>query len=380
MKIVCASSIVMGREAFSTLGDVTWLPERAIDAAAVRDADLLIIRSKVQVTRELLAGSRVAFVATATAGVDHMDLEYLAGAGIGWAGAPGCNADSVAEYVVAALLCMARRGRLSLEGRTMAIVGVGHVGTRVARLASALGLRVLLNDPPRQLAERKPELRPIDQVLPEADIVTLHVPLTASGPFATARMVDCRFLSQLKPGCVFINASRGEVVDEDCLLLALDQGWVSRMVLDVFEREPRVRRDVIERAELATPHIAGYSYEGRLRGTALCYEAACRFLEREPAWHPSAAQRHTVRAEVRGRSPEEALHALVTAVYDIEEDDRALRAGLAMDDVARARHFQHLRATYRDRFEIPSFRAVLEDAEPGVAARARALGFEVVVP
>lgn len=377
MKIVCASSVALGQEAFSTLGEVTSVPERAITSDVVRDADLLVTRSKVQVNRDLLAGSRLGFVATATAGTDHLDLPYLADAGIAWASAPGCNADSVAEYVTAALLCLARRGAVALAGRTLAVVGVGHVGTRVARLAAALGMRVLLNDPPRQVVEKKPELRALPEILPQADFVSLHVPLTAAGPFATAHMVDCRFLSQLKPGCVFLNASRGEVVDEDCLMLAFDQGWVSRVVLDVFEREPRVRRDVLERADLATPHIAGYSYEGRVRGTVLCYEAACRYLEVDPVWSPGAVPRHTVRVEVRGRTVEESLHALMSAVYDIEDDDRALRAGLAFDDVARARHFQQLRATYRDRFEIPSYRAVLEDAEPGLAARARALGFQV---
>lgn len=385
MKIICATSVALGQEAFSTLGDVVMVPERSITAAVVRDADALIIRSKVRVNRELLEGSRVSFVATATAGTDHLDLDYCSARDLVCVSSPGCNANSVAEYVVAALLWLARRHAFRLEGRTLGLVGVGHVGRRVAELARALGLRVLLNDPPRAAAEGLRELRPLAEVLSGSDIVSLHVPLTTAGDHATHHLVDCRFLSQLKPGCVFLNASRGEVVDEDCLLLAMEQGWVARAVLDVFECEPRLRRDVAARADLITPHIAGYSFEGRLRGTEMCYRAACRFFEREPRWNPApiyGTRRGRVTLSARGREEEEVLQALVRAAYDVEADDRALRAGLDADDVQRGRHFQQLRSAYPERHEFPAYEVALEEAAPALRERVRALGFqlEALVP
>lgn len=380
MKIVCATSVALGQEAFATMGDVAMVPEREITPAIVRDADALITRSKVRINAQLLEGSRVSFVATATAGTDHIDADYVAARALACVSAPGCNANSVGEYVVAALLTLAQRHAFRLEGRTLGVVGVGHVGARVTALARALGMNVLLNDPPRAAAEGLPELRPLDDVLAAADVLSLHVPLTLAGGHATHRLVNDRFLSRLKPGCLFINASRGEVVDEDCLLQALDRGWVSRAVLDVFEGEPRLRRDVAARADLISPHIAGYSFEGRVRGTEMCYRAACRFFGREPAWDPAfiySASRGRLRASCRGRDPEEVLLSLVKAAYDIEADDRALRAGLDADDAQRGRHFQRVRSAYPERHEFPGYAVALEDADPGLRSRVRGLGFHL---
>ncbi len=379
MKIICASSLALGREIFSTLGDVTVVPERDITADVVRDADALIVRSKVRVNRELLEGSRVSFVGTATAGTDHFDIPWLEEQGLAWTAAPGSNARSVAEYVVAALLRLAVRHHFSLEGKRLAVVGVGNVGRRLADLAPALGLQVLLNDPPRAALEPDQPLRPLEDILPQADIVSLHVPLTLEGPYATRHLVDCRFLSALKPGCLFVNASRGEVVDEDSLLLALRQGWVSRSVLDVFEREPRLRCEVAVQADLISPHIAGYSYEGRVNGTHLCYEAACRFFEREASWRPAPADCPScpaIQVDARGRRAEEVLDAVVRVAYDIEADDAALRSGLVEDDVERGRHFQKLRGQYPNRYEFGAWPVALRGADDALRERVRALGFQ----
>lgn len=380
MKIICASSLALGREIFSTLGEVTVVAERDIDAAVVRDADALIVRSKVRVNRELLEGSRVSFVGTATAGTDHMDIPWLEERGIAWSSAPGSNARSVAEYVVAALLRLAGRHHFTLAGKRLAIVGVGNVGRRLADLAPALGLRVLLNDPPRAAVESQASLRPLEEILPQADLVSLHVPLTLTGDYATRHLVDCRFLSALKPGCLFINASRGEVVDEDSLLLALNQGQLSHAVLDVFEREPRLRRDVAGRADLISPHIAGYSYEGRVNGTHLCYEAACRFFEKDAVWRPrpeDCPSCAVIRVDARGRRAEEVLDAVVRAAYDIEVDDGALRAGLVEDDVERGRHFQKLRGTYPNRYEFAAWPVELTGGDAALREQVRALGFQL---
>ena len=380
MKIVCATSVTLGREAFSTLGEVAWVPEREITAEVVRDADLLIGRSKVKLDRALLDGSRVAFAATATAGVDHVDAAYLEERQIAWTSAPGSNANSVAEWVAAGLLHLATRHGVALEGKTLGIIGVGNVGTRVAALAPALGLRVLLNDPPRAAAEPGAMWCELDALLAQADIVTLHVPLTDAGPYATRALVDCRFLSNLKTGAIFLNASRGEVVDEDCLRLAVDQDCVSHALLDVFAREPDVDPRTAAIADLVTPHIAGYSYEGRVRGTDQCYRAACRFLEVEPRWSPPPLPHDEARvldADPRGRTDLDVLAELVARAYDITADDRALRAGLGPDEAARRARFQALRAHYADRLEFPAFTTRVPATHPTLAARLSRLGFTV---
>ncbi len=380
VKIVCASSVTMGREAFATLGDVAWIPERAISPEVVRDADLLITRSKVKLTRALLKDSRVAFVATATAGVDHMDIAFLNERSIAWVSAPGSNANSVAEWAAAGLLHLHARHTAELEGKTLGIIGVGNVGSRLAALAPALGLRVLLNDPPRAAAEPGPMWTDLDPLLAGSDIVSLHVPLTESGPYATRGMVDCRFLSTLKPGAIFLNASRGEVVDEECLLLGLGRHWISHALLDVFAHEPDVAAGTAAAATLITPHIAGYSYDGRVRGTEMCYRAACRFLEVEPRWAPPDPPddpSHAIAADPRGRAPLETLASVVAQAYDITRDDQALRAGLEADEAARRRHFQELRAHYRDRREFSAFTVRLAAPAPPLAARLSRLGFRV---
>lgn len=380
MKIVCATSVTFGREAFSTLGEVVSVPERDIDAAVVRDADLLIVRSKVEVNARLLEGSNVSFVATATSGYDHFDVDYLETHRIAWFVATGCNANSVAEWVVAALLHLHRETDEPLEGRKIGIVGVGNIGTRVAALAPALGLTPLLNDPPRAIAEPGPHWISRERLLSESDIVTLHVPLTDTGPYATRKMVDCRFLSAMKPGAVFINSSRGEVVDEDSLLLALDQRWVGHAMLDVFATEPDVDPRVAGAAFLVTPHIAGYSYEGRVRGTELCYLAACQFLETQPRWSPPptlSAPARRIDLDARGRSLLEALAEVVLQAYDISADDRALRRGLAGPAAARIGHFQSLRAAYPERREFSAYIARVRNASPELMERLEALGFRV---
>lgn len=380
MKIVCATSVTLGREAFSTIGDVAWVPERDITPEVVRDADVLITRSKVKLTRALLQDSRVSFVATATAGVDHLDAAFLEEKQIAWASAPGSNANSVAEYVAAALLHLHQKYGVTLEGRTLGIIGVGNVGTRVAAMAPALGLRVLLNDPPRAAREPGPMWLARDDVLAASDIVTLHVPLTDGGPYATREMVDCRFLSTLKAGAIFLNASRGEVVDEDALLLGLEKHWIDHAVLDVFSHEPDVRPDVASRAELVTPHIAGYSYEGRVRGTDMCYRAACNFLEIEPRWSPPPLKPDPSRilvADPRGRTDLDVLAEVVARAYPILKDDAALRAGLGGDAAERRAHFQSLRAAYADRLEFPAFTVRLPTPSRSLSSRLSRLGFVV---
>jgi len=313
-------------------------------------------------------------------GTDHLDIPYLERRGIRWCGAAGCNAESVAEYVTAALLCLAVRHSLTLAGKTMGVVGVGHVGRLVVEKARALGLRVLQNDPPRQRAEGGHEFVSLDQVLAESDILTLHVPLTKTGSDATFRMADAGFFARLKPGCIYLNAARGGINVTDALLDAMDRGIVAHAVIDCWEGEPAYRADLLQRADLATPHIAGTRSKARSWELLMVYREACRFLGVQPVWSheplmpPSPVPE--VAAEAGGRPSEAVLHEIARQVYDIEADDRRLRDGAAADDKKRAAHFDRLRREYPMRREFRFTRAALRGASAGLGRTVAALGFK----
>lgn len=378
MHIVCAASMTAGREAFATAGRLTVLPERDITAAAVREADALAIRSKVRVNRELLEGSRVRFVGTATAGFDHLDVPYLESRGIRWCASPGCNANSVAEYFVAGLLTLAQRHGFTLAGRTLAVVGVGHIGRLVCAKAELLGLRVLRNDPPLAEATGDPIYRPLQEILPQADIVTLHVPLTDDGPHPTRKLADARFFDQLKPGTLLVSACRGEVVDETALRAALDRGTIGPVILDVFDHEPTGPLDLMQRADVISPHIAGYSHQGKLNGTDQVYRALCQFREIAATWTlPRAQGLPTLTVDATGKTDQAALAALVRQAYDIEADDRALREGLHADPAVRGRHFEQLRGKYPVRHEFAQYDVRLAGASPALARTVTGLGFRL---
>jgi erythronate-4-phosphate dehydrogenase len=385
VKIVCSANMPFAQEAFGTLGDVVVLPERAISAADVRDADILAIRSTTKVNEALLAGSRVRFVGTATIGTDHMDIAYLERQGIAWCYSPGCNANSVSEYLTSALLCLATRHGLTLAGKTVGIVGVGNVGSLVVRKAEALGMRALQNDPPREREWRRAHpgdvacpFVPLDHLLAESDIVTLHVPLTREGPDATWRMAGSRFFATLKPGAIFVNAARGGILETDALLAAMDRGIVSHAVLDTWEGEPAYRLDAMARVDLGSPHIAGHSFEGKAVGTEMVYQAACRFLGRpapftvEPLYAPPPVPSAAARAA--DRREEETLWDLVRQVYDIREDDRRLREYAGPVD-HRAAHFDRLRKHYPMRREFRFTRVTVNGASATLRRRIADLGF-----
>lgn len=359
MKIICSTNIPYAQEAFRSLGDLTIMEPKAITAACVRDADVLIIRSTLRANRVLLEGSRVRFVGTATIGTDHLDRAYLDQAGIAWCAAPGCNANSVAEYIMAAMLCLGQRHGFALDGKTLGVIGVGNVGRRVVQKAQALGLRVLQNDPPRRAAENNPIFLPLEQLLAEADILSVHVPLTKTGSDPTWHLADRRFFAQLKPGLVWLNAARGAVMDSDAFLAARANGKVAYAVLDTWEGEPQFRTDVLARADIATPHIAGHSFEGKVMGTVMMYHALCRFLGVAPTWTPVdqlpvdllppppvPEVRLDLPAAPTVLDEEAALWRAVQSVYDIEADDRRLRAGATTDPASRAAHFERLRKDY----------------------------------
>ncbi len=381
MKIVCAETVSLGLEAFSNAGKTVVVPDRAITREHLLDADALIVRSKTKVDRALLKGTPVKFVGTATAGTDHIDAEALEARGVYWCAAPGCNANSVSEYLVAALLTLRARHGFNLSGRTIGVIGCGNVGSRVVKKCHALGMNVLRNDPPLAARSSDPDFLPLETVLAESDIVTLHVPLVTRKPWPTARMADYVFFEQLKPGAVFINAARGSVCDYDALLDAKLGGAVSRTVLDVWSPEPAFRSDVLKLADLATPHIAGHSYEGKLNGTIACYNELRNFFEIEKNWDVAAALPDPdvprVEIDATGRDDEEALLEIVRQVYDIETDDRLIRGTDVRCEIDRARGFDALRKNYRTRREFGNTTVAARGAGPELRRTIKSLGFKV---
>ncbi len=370
MKTVVAETVMLGREAFETLGDVDVIPDRQIGPEQLKEADALIIRSKTKVTPELIAGSKVRFIGTATAGFEHLDFQCLEKAGIRWCASPGCNADSVADYITAALLGLHTRERVELDGKTIGIIGAGQVGSRVARRAAALGLRVLLNDPPRAAREGDARFTPLNQLLAESDLVTLHMPLITEKPWPTLRMADGLFFEKLKPGACFINAARGKVLDADALLRAKAGGIVSHAMLDVWDPEPQIRADVLAAASLGTPHIAGHSLEGKLNGTVQVYREACRVFNVGPGWDPApllpAIEVPELTLDPHGKTDNEVLAEAVAAVYDIRADQ------LSAADIPR---FDELRAHYRVRREFKNTAVRLTEPRPGLMEKFAAAGF-----
>ena len=278
MKVIIDHKIPYIKEAISRIADeVVFLPGNAFTKEEVKDADALIVRTRTVCNRELLEGSQVKFIATATIGYDHIDTDYCQEAGISWTNCPGCNAGSVEQYVRSVLLQLQSKKGLKFEEMTLGVVGVGHVGSRVAQMAKDLGMKVLLNDPPRA---DKGESGFVDlaTIASECDVITFHTPLNREGIYRTFHLADEDFFFSLKRTPIVINSSRGEVVDTASLLAARAAGRVKEVVVDTWEYEPQISRELMEVAFLATPHIAGYSADGKANATRMSLEALCRFF------------------------------------------------------------------------------------------------------
>lgn len=279
MKFIVDRYIPFVEGVLEPYGEVEYLTPGEITAWAVRDADALLVRTRTKVDAGLLSGSRCSFVGTATIGMDHIDAEWCAYAGIEAVNAPGCNAPAVAQYVLSAI------GRLTgghPEGKRLGVVGVGHVGSIVGRWAKAVGMEVMEVDPPRRLAEGGSHWSTLEEVASKADIVTFHVPLVRKGDHPTFHLADERFLQSLRPGTVLINSSRGPVVDNAAWLRAIRRGALAASVIDVWEGEPLVDKELMEAADISTPHIAGYSIDGKIRATQMVLDSLSRHFGLPP--------------------------------------------------------------------------------------------------
>jgi erythronate-4-phosphate dehydrogenase len=315
----------------------------------------------------LLDESSVQFVGSATIGTDHVDQNYLEEQGIAFAHAPASNADSVADYVVAALFLLACERDVDLRRQTVGIVGCGNIGSRLGRRLSALGLTVLRNDPPLAAADaaarRHYNYVGLDTVLDDADIVTLHVPLTTEGPHPTHHLIDEDALSRLSSEAWLLNTSRGSVVDGSALLAALRSDEIGAAVLDVWEGEPTPDPALIRAVDVATPHIAGYAHDGKIRGTTMLYKALCEHLGVDPTWSAESVLQPD-HPDVLSCSPPDPrlphtdwLHQLVRQAYDLEADDKRMRRDVLEGAPAdRGEAFTALRAHYPVRREMQQYR------------------------
>jgi erythronate-4-phosphate dehydrogenase len=399
MKIVIDRNMPYAKEAFSTLGEVFARDGRQLTIADVRDADALFTRSTTRISAALLAGSSVRYYGSAVIGTDHIDIPYLEKQQIPWVAAPGCNAESVANYVTSALLWLGGQHRFTLKGKTIGIIGCGNVGSKVLRHAEALGLKILVSDPPlqREKGEGRREEIPfvsLQQLLAESDIVTCHVPLTKTGPDATFQMLDTPQFAQMKPGVIFINAARGAILSTDALLAVLGTR-IAHVVMDCWEGEPTYRTDLLARVDIATPHIAGHSYEGKVNGTKIIYKAYLAWLAEtaDPVLRERAKEllREEAIEKLFALPPppvphidlpsikesEEVLRQAVLRVYDIEADSLRLKRSCVEDAMARAAAFDQQRSKYPMRREFTSTTVTLGKASPELRATLQGLGFKV---
>ena len=378
LTLIADENIIYAREAFSEFGKVHLLPGRAINQQSLQHADVLIVRAVTPVNARILENTPVQFVGTATIGIDHVDLDYLQARNIAFASAAGCNADAVKEYVFTVIARFIAEKKRSFQDLTLGVIGVGNIGSRVARLASRLGMRVLKNDPPLQRQSGSRGFIAIDEVLPQADILTLHVPLTLSGPDKTHHLIDRERLTRLKPGALLINSSRGPVVDNSALLQHLKANPAANTILDVWENEPEIDIELLRHVRLGTPHIAGYSLEGKVNGTRLIYQALCQFLGRQGRWQAEMPPVANSRIVIDGTlSVEQAMLQALSHVYDIRKDDANLRKLLSIPAGERAAYFEHLRKTYRLRRECPNFKVQIQPPNAAITNMLRAFRFSI---
>jgi erythronate-4-phosphate dehydrogenase len=380
MKIVADENIPFVKDCFSNAGDVFTLSGRDMNFDTVRDADALIVRSITKVNASLLDNSKIKFVGTATIGTDHIDIDYLNRNNIGFSSAPGSNADSVAEYVTAGLLSLGKREGIKLADKSIGIIGVGNVGSRVEKRTAALGMHTVLNDPPLKRQSKNEKYRPIDEIL-NCDFITAHVPLTKEGEDKTYHLVDEVFLSNAKKGFYFINTSRGAVVDTEALKNAIKTKKTGGTILDVWENEPDIDSELLHMVDIGTCHIAGYSFDGKVRGMIMIYRAMCSHfnMECDKCESDFLPEPPIKRIEVKpaGADDQELVRGVVSQVYHICDDYNRLKKSLEIPDEQRGDYFDSLRKNYPVRREFHNTKIYLKQKDAQLEKILKGIGFDV---
>jgi erythronate-4-phosphate dehydrogenase len=357
VNIVADRDIPFVADAFKDLGEVKLVPGREITHQDLFDCQCLIIRTVTQVNQALIRQTPVKFIGTATIGTDHIDLELLKKLGIGFTNAAGCNAEAAAEYVTSGLFAMSKKKGFNPLTLKAGIVGYGNVGSRLHQKLEALGIDCQVNDPLlEESGDSDQALADLDTILDECDFISLHVPLTRNGKYPTYHLLDRKRLARLRHGCVLVNAARGEVVDNGALLETLHQRGDLCVFLDTWENEPVISRPLMQKVDLATPHIAGYSVEGRLRGTQMVLDAACAYFNLTSEWNMSQRLPKTkILSMTPGNTKLNFWQSVFQSHCNIWRDHEALFAGKNLTDADFARHFDQLRRIYQDRLEYERF-------------------------
>jgi erythronate-4-phosphate dehydrogenase len=374
MRIVADDKIPFLKGVLEPFADVEYVPGEKISNEILRNADALLTRTRTRCNEELLRDSRVQFIGTATIGYDHIDTKYCEDHGIVWKNAPGCNAVSVSQYVASALEYLARKFSFSLQNRVLGVVGVGNVGNKVVQIAEMLGMQVYLCDPPRVRHEGACGFISLDGILRECDIITFHVPLNPEGEDKTWHLIDEDLIRRMKPGTIIINTSRGEVADGQALKNALGKKKLGGVVLDVWENEPSIDPELLSECSIGTPHIAGYSADGKAKGTTMIVRELSRFFNLGlEAWEPLGIEEpvnRLITVDCLDRDDDVILSEAFRATYHIEEDDHRLR--MALSD------FEKQRGNYPLRREFRAYSLELVNGWDKIKRNCRKLGFKVI--
>jgi len=373
MKFVVDDKIPYIKGALEAFGEVIYLPGAKTTADVVRDADAIVTRTRTKCNEDLLKGSSVKFIATATIGFDHIDTNYCAEAGIEWTNAPGCNSKSVEQYVASTLFVLAEKHGFELKGKTIGVVGVGQVGSKVARFCEIIGMKVLLNDPPRERAEGSEKFVSLKEIQGQADFITIHVPLNMEGEDATFHLADENFFNNLPKKPFVFNSCRGEVVDSNAAKVAIKENKINGLVLDCWENEPDIDLELLAACDIATPHIAGYSKDGKANGTSMSIQAISRFfgLGADDWTCPNIELPEQTNIQLDGFmcTEEQILAKAILSTYDIRHDDAALRAN--------TKDFEKLRGDYPVRREFPVFTIEAENIPQVTLDKLEQIGFQI---
>ncbi|MFA7421177.1 MAG: 4-phosphoerythronate dehydrogenase PdxB [Melioribacteraceae bacterium] len=374
IKIIADDKIPFLKGVLEPFADVIYLSPKQITKEAVNDTDALLVRTRTKCNAELLEGSNVKFIATATIGYDHIDGAYCDSKNIKWISAPGCNSSSVQQYIASALVTISDRNKIKLTEQTIGIVGVGNVGSKVEKIAKAFGMNVLLCDPPRERAEANNQFISLDELVKKSDIITFHVPLNRSGEDKTFHMADEQFFESFSESKIVFNSSRGEVIDTNALKDAVKNGSVSDLVLDVWENEPTIDLELLELADIATPHIAGYSADGKANGTAMCVNGLAEYfgLPLDKDWYPNEIPNpkssEIIKLDCNGLDEQEIISKIISHTYNIEEDDQRLRTSVDT--------FEKQRGDYPVRREFTFYTLDLQNCRESVQNKLYQLGFK----
>lgn len=377
LNIVADENLAFPAELFSQFGNVELVNGRLITNSLLKNADILIIRSITEVNKSLLEGTKVKFVGTATIGTDHFDIGYLKSKGITFASAPGCNSYAVAEYVITSLINASVKNNFSLVGKTIGVVGIGNVGSKIVRFCEALGMTVLKNDPPLFRQGILLDNVPFKDIL-DADIISLHVPLTYEGDDRTYHMFSEDKLKSLKDNTIFINTSRGSVLDEKKLMGLIYKKHLT-LVLDVWEKEPDIDENLAEQVFIGTPHIAGYTLEGKVNGSIMVYEALADFLGEVKSANISLPPiRDNIIDFDLTVGDEMALFKVIKNIYDIEQDHKRFLELNKLDKKEVGKYFDKLRKEYPLRREFNNYLIKLSRSNTKIEKLLKDLRFTVL--